>query len=705
MANRQFICELIVNVNGSTITAQMRYRHRSGGSFLYLDQNFPTPTMTIDGQVFQDTGFQNWVKSGVYIGDVRTTSFSKNCGNGTKTVTFTAGRGYRSDFEGSWSKTVNVNSASAAPQSPTIKYLSSTWDSISVRSSVSSWGATDPAKLPLLQGIVCESSATSSNWATDSVKRQAVNYRGFDKTKDFVIQAGATYGWVSPAGIVPIKGCLDFKVSCWADNANGATASAFDEETHYTPPAPIDAIEVVKQSRVSLTETAVTIAITGGDKTKNYDANVTTEYSYTVKDGTPTEWTALPTTKKPWEKQQFEVRFPAGKQVEFRARQIYQSQESEVKTTNFVVYKPLSGAKIKDITTTKDTIRGTVEIADLGFPAEDFTILEMGVTKKNTGLYENTPRIIVSSRTNVPGKTIALTLGNFNSGKIGNPDFTITSNTKYYLGVFAYSPTTKFNVQTGDDWSNSAGYQEVITLPETTEVKFTNNEAVNNKITTTLTATILSLGGEALELTPQYRYSSDYGSHWSEWGNLTPNLQTQSFTIPDLPFNSTIIVESRTKNSKGQFSATSNYRYITSDRPPLIEEFTYSFDELRRNKIKIHLKISSAYASNSIIKNAMIRIDDREIRLLTSSTATEVNAEDSLSNYRPNAVLSYYLLVSTTDGASQSIESTIQMPRPIIGVVIYPNGEKKLITDVVSSVAPGIFTDRLDRSFIKLIKR
>ena len=305
----------------------------------------------------------------------------------------------------------------------------------------------------------------------------------------------------------------------------------------------------------------------------------------------------------------------------------------------------------------------------------------------------------------MPNKATALTLGNFNSGKIGNPDFTITSNTKYYLGVYAYSPATKFNAQSGDDWSNSAGYQEVITLPETTEVKFTNNELVNNKVTTTLTATILSLGGEALELTPQYRYSSDYGSHWSEWGNLTPNLQSQSFTIPDLPFGSTIFVESRTKNSKEQFSATSTYRYITSDRPPIIEEFTYSFDELRRNKIKFHLKLSSVYASNSIIKNATLRLDGKEIRLLTDSTAIEANAEDSLSNYRPNAVLSYYVSVSTRDGVLQSLESTIQLPRPIIGVIVYPNGEKKLITDVVSSADPGQFTDRLDRSFTKLIKR
>ena len=704
MANGQFICELIVNVNGSTITAQMRYRHRSG-TFSYSDQNFPTPTMTIDGQVFQDTGFQNRVKGGIQVGDVRTTSFSKTCGNGTITVTFAAGRGFRNDFEGRWSKTVSVNSASAAPQSPTIEYLSSTWDSISVRSSVSSWGTTDPAKLPLLQGIVCESSATSSNWATDGTKRQAANYRGFDKTKDFVLQAGATYGWVSPAGIVPIKGCLDFKVACWADNVNGATTSAFDEELHSTPPAPIDTIEVVKQSRVSLTETAVTIAITGGDKTKNYDANVTTEYSYTATGGTPTEWVALPTAKKTWEKQQFEIRLPAGKQIEFRARQIYEGQESEVKTANFVVYRPLSGVTVKNITTTKDKVIGTVEVADLGSPAENFTLLEMGVTKKNTGLYEANPRIIVSVNVNVPNKTASITLGNFGSAKLSNPDFTIASNTKYYLGVYAYSPTIKFNAQTGDGWSNSAGYQEIITLPETTEIKFTNNELVNNKVTTTLTATILSLGGEALELTPQYRYTSDNGVHWSEWGNLTPNLQLQSFTIPDLPFGATVIVESRTKNSKGQFSTISTYRYVTSDRPPLIEEFTYSFDELRRNKIKLHLKISSIYAPNSIIKNAYIRIGGREIRLLTSSTAIEANVEDSLSNYRPNALLAYSLVTNTSDGGKQTLEGTIQMPRPIIGVVVYPNGEKKLITDVVSSLGPGSFPDRLDASFTKLIKR
>ena len=703
MANGQFICELIVNVNGSTITAQMRYRHKSGGSFSYFDQSFPTPTMTIDGQVFQDTSFQNWVKSGIQVGDVKTTSFSKTCANGARTVTFTAGRGYRNDFEGSWSRTVTISAGPVEPQNPYASLISTKWNEVVMKTSVSGWGQTG-ADVPWHGGFIRDKNSTLQN--TTDASRSGMGLKTVTREMEatFTFPA-ASYPLLTPKGAITIKGCLDFKIGEFADNAHSGHAEYISSEVFHTPPAPIDTIEVVKQAKASLTETTVTIAITGGDKTKNYDANVTTEYSYTAAGGTPTEWTALPSVKKPWEKQQFEVRLPAGKQVEFRARQIYENQESEVKTTNFVVYRPLSGVKAKDITTTKDTIKGTVEIEDLGSPAEDFTLLEMGVTKKNTGLYGANSRIITSTRVNVPNKTATITIGNFGSAKLSNPDFTIASNTKYYLGVYAYSPTIKFNAQTGDGWSNSAGYQEVITLPETTEIKFTNNELVNNKVTTTLTATILSLGGEALEVTPQYRYTSNLGTSWSEWGNLTPNLQSQSFTIPDLPFGATVIVESRTKNSKGQFSTISTYRYVTSDRPPLIEEFTYSFDELRRNKIKLHLKISSIYAPNSIIKNAYIRIGGREIRLLTSSTAIEANVEDSLSNYRPNALLAYSLVANTSDGGKQTLEGTIQMPRPIIGVVVYPNGEKKLITDVVSSLGPDSFPDRLDASFTKLIKR
>ena len=703
MANGQFICELIVNVNGSTITAQMRYRHKSGGSFSYFDQNFPVPTMNIDGQVFQDTSFQNWVKGGIQVGDVKTTSFSKNCANGSRTVTFTAGRGYRNDFEGSWSRTVTISAGPVEPQNPYASLISTKWNEVVMKTSVFGWGQTG-AGVPWHGGFIRDKNSTLQN--TTDASRSGMGLKTVTREMEatFTFPA-ASYPLLTPKGAITIKGCLDFKIGEFADNAHSGHAEYISSEVFHTPPAPIDTIEVVKQSRVSLTETAVTIAITGGNSTKNYDANVTTKYSYTATGGTSTEWVVLPTAKKPWEKQQFEIRLPAGKQIEFRARQIYEGQESEVKTTNFVVYRPLSGVTVKNITTTKDTIKGTVEIEDLGSPAEDFTLLEMGVTKKNTGLYGANPRIIVSTNVNLPNKATALTLSNFNSGKIGNPDFTITSNTKYYLGVYAYSPATKFNAQSGDDWSNSAGCQEVITLPETTEVKFTNNELVNNKVTTTLTATILSLGGEALELTPQYRYTSDNGAHWSEWGNLTPNLQSQSFTIPDLPFGATVIVESRTKNSKGQFSTTSTYRYVTSDRPPIIEEFTYSFDELRRNKIKLHLKILSIYAPNSIIKNAYIRIGGRAIRLLTSSTAIEANVEDSLSNYRPNALLAYSLVANTSDGGGQTLEGTIQMPRPIIGVVVYPNGEKKLITDVASSLGPGLFPDRLDASFTKLIKR
>lgn len=698
MANAQFICELIVNVDGAGITAQMRYRHRSGGNFSYYDQNFPVPTMTIDGQVFQDTGFQDWVKSGIQVGDVRTTNFYKACANGPRTVTFTAGHGKRNDFEGSWSRTVTINVAPTTPQSPYSSLVSTKWNEIVMKTSVSSWGQTG-AGTPWHEGFIGDKNSTLQNLGETVRKGMGLKSVTGNKEAAFTFPA-PSYPLIRRGGQIEIKGCLDFKLANYADNASTGNASYVSSEVFHTPPAPIDTIEVVKQSRA-----AVTVAITGGDNTKNYDANVTTEYSYTVKDGTPTEWTALPTTKKPWETQQFGVRLPAGKQVEFRARQIYAGQESEIKTTNFVVYKPLSGVTVKNVTTTKDTIRGTVEVADLGFPVNDFTQLEMGVEKKNTGLYGANPRIIVSTRVNVPNKTADLILGNFGSRKVGNPDFVVTSNTKYYLGVYAYSPTTKFNAQTGDGWSNSAGYQEVITLPETTEVKFTNNELANNKVITTLTATILSLGGEALELTPQYRYTTDYGAHWSEWGNLTPNLQSQSFTISDLPFGTTVIIESRTKNSKEQFSTTSTYRYITSDRPPLIEEFTYNFDELRRKEINFHIKISPAYTSNSITKSIYLRVGGMYILSETNSTIAEFNKKTPLLYYRPNAVLSYSLIVDSSDGANQLLEGTIQMPRPIIGVIVYPNGEKKLITDVVSSTGPGLFSDRLDRSFTKLIKR
>lgn len=119
MANPYFTCVLEIAVNGATISARMHY-YRTG-SYFYQDSNFPNPTMTIAGQVFTDEAFGSQVRSGLNVGDVYTTEFSKTVtANGTYGVTFTARSGLRSDFEGTWSGTATITTIVVAPNTPTI---------------------------------------------------------------------------------------------------------------------------------------------------------------------------------------------------------------------------------------------------------------------------------------------------------------------------------------------------------------------------------------------------------------------------------------------------------------------------------------------------------------------------------------------------------------------------------------------------------
>lgn len=105
MANQYFTCVLDAWRDGDVLYGRMHY-YRTG-TYHYYDTSFPNPTMNLGGTVYEDTGFGNWVRSGIDVGDVYSTTFSRTvAGSGDRTVTWWAGSGIRSDFAGTWSKTV-----------------------------------------------------------------------------------------------------------------------------------------------------------------------------------------------------------------------------------------------------------------------------------------------------------------------------------------------------------------------------------------------------------------------------------------------------------------------------------------------------------------------------------------------------------------------------------------------------------------------
>lgn len=139
MANQYFTCVLDAWRDGTTLYGRMHY-YRSG-TYTYQDTSFPNPTMNLGGVVFEDSDFGNRVRSGINVGDVYTTTFSRTvAGSGDRTVTFTAGSGLRSDFAGTWSAVVNFPDPYTNPSTPSVTIAQRYTNGAKFNVSVSSYG-------------------------------------------------------------------------------------------------------------------------------------------------------------------------------------------------------------------------------------------------------------------------------------------------------------------------------------------------------------------------------------------------------------------------------------------------------------------------------------------------------------------------------------------------------------------------------------
>lgn len=193
MANDNFTCVLDAWRDGKTLYGRMHY-YRSG-SYYYQDSSFPNPTMNLGGSTFTDTEFGNRVRAGIYVGDVYTTTFSRTVsGTGDRTVTFTAGSGQRSDFAGSWSKTVNFPAEYTAPTGLAVSLLETYADGAKLKVSVSSYGNPSSADGRWVEaGIAGQNAWQSPSLRSDRVKNIA--------SAEIVVNNSST--WVATLTIEP----------------------------------------------------------------------------------------------------------------------------------------------------------------------------------------------------------------------------------------------------------------------------------------------------------------------------------------------------------------------------------------------------------------------------------------------------------------------------------------------------------------------
>lgn len=160
MANQYFTCVLDAWRDGKTLYGRMHY-YRSG-TYTYTDSSFPTPTMNLGGTVYYDNDFANRVHSGIAVGDVYSTTFSRTVGGtGDRTVTWSAGSGSRSDFAGTWSKTVNFPVETSPPTGLTLTSCSAGPDWYDIGVSVSGWGTGGSASQRYIEAQVWTYNASS----------------------------------------------------------------------------------------------------------------------------------------------------------------------------------------------------------------------------------------------------------------------------------------------------------------------------------------------------------------------------------------------------------------------------------------------------------------------------------------------------------------------------------------------------------------
>lgn len=143
MANQHFSCALDGWRDGTTLYGRMHYWRTDGLTYTYQDASFPDPTMDLgSGSTFADSTLGDAVRNGVNVGDIYGGTFSRTVsGTGTRTITYTADSGLRSDFAGSWSASVGgFPGTSSPPTNIGASNIRSGQDSFTANVTLGSWG-------------------------------------------------------------------------------------------------------------------------------------------------------------------------------------------------------------------------------------------------------------------------------------------------------------------------------------------------------------------------------------------------------------------------------------------------------------------------------------------------------------------------------------------------------------------------------------
>ena len=616
------------------------------------------------------TGNSTTLAAGTGSWGLNNTSFGVSDTQTSASIGWSTSDGYSGSF------TVTFPSGATGPSGASMSWVSHTWNSVTIKGKVTNWGSgySNPSRHFGVGGSTITS--TSGGRREENVDGSA--------TTDATVTINNSD--IALDGGINIRGCLAYRVYMWYGTSVGSDAVSDGWTTRYTPPAPLQSLNVTSQLYINDNQTSVAFSTTGGNSTNNNNVNVTTQYRYTTNGGTNwSSWTAIGSATTPWTEKTWTLTFAPGTNVTVQTRQVYQNQASETKSLSFKVYQAPTSPSITFVSSTPTTVTMRGALSTYGNPLNT-SATNQGIAIALIESNEGSPIALsdynyrwdwaVHNNSALSGNA---TVGDSNDTASGLTE--LTPNTYYYPYIHGYNGTWVIQNNTRNAWF--AGVSAVCTAPN--PVVVTLMDISEDLLTATETATMhftqqdinLSTGSS---LTPQYRYSVDGGTTYSAWIDLDTDEPDGDFDITGLPFETEITVQTRTLYFIDQYIYGQTVTFTTDQNPHVITGFSWTFDELRRTQVTWNVTINGSFT-----KTVTLTIKGHTVTLINNSTDTTGSATESLpSVYVPNETLQYTITVlSANNEVIETKTASMTMPRPIIGLTIDPEGTKRYITDIV----------------------
>lgn len=514
MANQYFTCVLDAWRDGTTLYARMHY-YRSG-SYFYQDTAFGNPTIDLGGGVvYEDDTLGNAVRSGVYVGDIYGKTVSRTVsGTGSRSVTYTAGSGYRSDFAGTWTATVSgFPGVNTQPAAPSVSIKSKTYNSATFNVSLSSYGNPSGAS-----GRYIEAAILAQNSYGNSYRYEiAQNTTSATITVSNSSRTGST--------ALTIQGNKKYWYGGYATNT--ALSNSTVTGSFYTPCPPLSALSLSSQTYATYNTVNAVISYTrqsdGGAETR------TGYYRFSTDGGsTWSNWTSFGTVSNTTGA--FTATgLPTASSITFQAKlNTPNGGDSEAKTVTFSTQATHTAPNFSN------------------FTYEDASSAAVAVSGNNQIFIQSQsqPRVTISAANKATandGATITGYTASLNAESIQ----IAYSSSASVSGTFSTnrptaSGTLALAVAANDSLSLAKSVSKNVTVvpwaAPVLNVTATRTNNFENSTTIAISGTYSPVKVNNVvknTLAIAYRFKKSSASSWGNWTSKTPTITDDAFTVPN----------------------------------------------------------------------------------------------------------------------------------------------------------------------------